>query len=186
MTRPTRRGTEPSPALSGDWRRRFETLFCAPPARSGRVGALIRWGGMKKLLLNIALAIEASTLHAAAPSAQPSLVIKGRQRVPPMSRARESILCWCALFAVVMVSSCTTPRRATPLQAWEGLAIAVKAFCTQQHPVVLSNYEITMSDDIGDQWNFWFTGRGEFADPGGYTLIRVNKHSAEVTIEPSF
>ena len=74
-------------------------------------------------------------------------------------------------------------RAGSDLQA---LVIAEREFA-RKYPGRLSHFSISISDDTKyDQWNVWFIQEGDDSDPGGDSLIRVNKRTGKLTLEPMF
>jgi hypothetical protein len=64
----------------------------------------------------------------------------------------------------------------------QALQIAKQNF-SEVYPGRLSSYEISVSGDYSkDDWYVLFTGTEEYARPGGYTPILVNKASGEVKV----
>jgi hypothetical protein len=80
-------------------------------------------------------------------------------------------------------SAARQSRAGTDLQA---LIIAEKEFA-KRYPGRMSHFNIGISDDPKyGQWNVWFIQEGNDSDPGGDSLIRVNKRTGKLTLEPSF
>src|SRR5882724_1283650 len=74
-------------------------------------------------------------------------------------------------------------RAGSDLQA---LVMAEREFAGK-YPGRLSHFNISISDDTKyDQWNVWFIQEGNDSDPGGDSLIRVNKRTGKLTLEPMF
>ena len=65
------------------------------------------------------------------------------------------------------------------------LEIAKQTF-SELYPDRLSSYKVSISTYLyKDAWYVLFTGTGEYAAPGGYTPILIDKRNGKIQVFPS-
>ena len=98
------------------------------------------------------------------------------------NRSLRPLANWLAVFFLC----CGCHRTQKSYSDADAVIVAVQAF-EKAYPGRLPYFSISIVDDPDyAQWNVWFNPGGKFADPGGYTLVRVKKATGKWAIEPSF
>ena|ERR1041384_1687544 len=92
-------------------------------------------------------------------------------------------------FLILFLTACRSPHSQTtepqPLVSEsQALELAKQKF-SMLYPTRINSYRISISGALDkENWYILFTGMGEYAVPGGYTGILVNKKTGEVRVEP--
>ena len=67
----------------------------------------------------------------------------------------------------------------------EALSRAKREFA-KLYPERVAQYDVRIIEDSEDDvWSVWFEGQGEYAVPGGYTRIDVNRTTGKTQVFPS-
>ena len=90
------------------------------------------------------------------------------------------------LVFIACAYGCSVRSPPHPESETGALRIAQDEF-TNRHLGQATNFTIRISDDHKfGRWNVWFIQKGDWGDPGGDVLIRVDKKNGHATTEPSY
>ena len=108
--------------------------------------------------------------------------------IRPAKRCQSVIMhtCYSILVAVALCGcQSSSPNQASAahkVSKSRALDLAKQKFC-EQYPGRLRAYKVSISSDLyKDAWYVLFTGTGDYAVPGGYTPMLVDKTTGRIEI----